>query len=245
MMCAMHGVPSGDTANLAAFMRALNDDKCLAMNFWSLMARMHDLEQGSNEKLLEAIAEGVAGCSVVEVHAAGGEPRRLMKQMAAMLAGEDIDLSEIAQAPAAAVRESSHVAEAVPALVSTTPAASVTAVSSETKWQAVSMRQEEERSLLVQQPETVGLQPFVGPLLGVDLPKQNVPTVRVPLEGYGERSANGSSRMIAFAVLMVIAGAGVFVARGEAAILQHKVGPSVRAGYDAAWRGVKGLGLGW
>jgi hypothetical protein len=248
MLCAVHGVPCGSPANLAMFLRAVNEDKCLAMNFWSLMARMHDLEQGSNEVLLEAIAEGVTGRSVVEVHAAGGEPRWLMKQMAAMLAGEDIDIAAVVQVPAAAVREIARAAvESAPAVALTAPVAAATAVSAEMKWQAVSIRQEEERSRLVLEPEMVGLQPFFGQraLFGVDLrePKVEVREIRVPLEGYGERSANGSVRMIAFAVLMVVAMCGAaFVARGDAAVLQHKVGPSVRAGYDAAWRGVKGLG---
>jgi hypothetical protein len=244
MVCAMHGIPTGTIGNLATFMRALPEDKGLAMNFWSLMAKMHDLEQGSNAAPLEAIAEGVTGRSVVEVHAAGGEPRWLMKQMAAMLAGEDIDLSAVAQVPATAPVS----VAAAPALVLTSPAASVAAASAEGKWQLVSVRQEEERSRLVLEPAMVGLQPFFGQRapVGVDLREEAMQGIRVPLEGYGERSANGSARTIAFAVLMVIAAGGAaFFARGDAAVLQQRVGPSVRAGYDAAWRGVKGLGLGW
>ena len=254
MVCSMHGIPTGNIGNLATFMRALPEDKSLAMNFWSLMARMHDLEQGSNERLLEAIAEGVTGRSVIEVHATGGEPRRLMKQMAAMLAGEDIDLSEVVRTPAAAVPvpmtadgESLRVAmEAAPALVPTSPAASEAAASAEGKWQLVSVwQEEEERSRLALEPEMVGLQPFVEQraLFGVDLKEEPVQMSRVPLEGYGERSANGSARTIAFAVLMMVAAGGAaFFARSDAAVLQHKVGPSVRAGYGAAWRGVKGFG---
>jgi hypothetical protein len=243
MVCAMHGIPTGNVGNLATFMRALPDDKSLAMNFWSLMARMHDLEQGSNERLLEAIAEGVTGRSVIEVHATGGEPRRLMKQMAAMLAGEDIDLSEVAQVPAAA-----PVSVAAPSLVLTSSVTAEAAMSSGAKWQMVSVRQEEERSRQALEPEMVGLQPFVEhrASFGVDLKEEPVQMNRVPLEGYGERSAHGSIRMIAFAALMlVVAGGAAFVARGDAAGVQHKVGPSVRAGYDAAWRGMKGWAVGF
>jgi hypothetical protein len=244
-MCAMHGIASGKPSNLAPFMRALHDDKGLAMSFWSLMAKLHDLEQGSSESMLEAVAEGVTGCSVVEVHAAGGEPRRLIKQMAAMLAGEDVDLSEVVRASAPPTSLLAKVE--TPALVVAPPVVAEVAVPVEVQLQAPPVRMVEEPLRPMMEPEVQAVKPSVGQRasFGVDAPTEIVRTNRVPLEGYGERSANGSARLIAFATLLaVMAGGAVFFARGEGAVLQKRVGPSVRASYDAAWRGVKGMG-GW
>jgi hypothetical protein len=52
-ICMMHGIPSNASgANLGTFMRALDQDKLLAMNFWSLVVKITDQisaqENGSN-----------------------------------------------------------------------------------------------------------------------------------------------------------------------------------------------------
>ena len=109
-VCVMHGLPSGSAADLGTFMRALDTDKLLAMNFWSLVVKITDQigehiqssaqETGSNSPLLEAIAHGVTGRSVAAIEAAGGEPKWLIQQMAAMLAGEDIQIPAAMPMPA-------------------------------------------------------------------------------------------------------------------------------------------------
>jgi hypothetical protein len=76
-----------------------------------------------------------------------------------------------------------------------------------------------------------------------DVPDEKAAGPRFPLESYGARGAHGNARMITFAVLMVVTVASAaFMARGNAAALQQKAGPSMRAGYDSAWRGVKEFG---
>lgn len=247
----MHGIPSGPAGDLGTFIRALNDDKLLAMNFWSLVVRISDQENGSNKALLEAIAEGVTGRSVAETEAAGGEQRWLMEQMAAMLAGEDVRIPaalvpSTSPALAAVAGEISLVAVEAPVLVLTPPPADLQ-VSAETRLQPFLIRDEDERSRLMSEPEVGSSKSLLGQrvLFGPQMQEESVRAFRVPLEGYAASSASGSGRMIAFAVLMVVAlGCGAFFARGDRAALQQKFGPSVRAGYNSAWREVKDLS-GW
>ena len=256
-MCAMHGIPSGAGGNLGTFMRALNQDKLLALNFWSLVVKITDQinaqENGSNAALLEAISHGVTGKSVAEAEAAGGEPQWLIKQMAAMLAGEDIQIPAAASlTPAAAApvpvaaqqapvsAEVSAVAIETQALVLTPPPVEVSA-DADTRLQPFLIRIDRDRSRMVLAPEGVTSKPMMGQraLFGPEAREKETRATRVPLECYGERSANISTRMIAFAALMAVAlGGAAFVARGDAAATQK----SVRAAYDSAWSGVKALG---
>jgi TonB family protein len=113
MVCDMHGLPFGSPANLTGFVQALDTNKHLAMDFWSLVARMSDAdgpatpkpgtdaETGAaaervsdgrtlNGRLLETIVEGVTGQSVADVISAGGDARRSVGDLASLLAGEDI-----------------------------------------------------------------------------------------------------------------------------------------------------------
>ncbi len=251
-MCAMHGVPSGSAGDLGTFMRALDNDKLLAMNFWSLVVKITDQisdqlsahEIGSNQPLLEAIARGVTGRSVAEVEAGGGEPKWLIQQMAAMLAGEDIKIPPAGQIPpsvqipAAAMAPPAPIAEP-PAFALTPPAQAP--VSTEAQLQPFLIR-----SRMVLEPEAAASQPLQGQR-ALFAPEQQqeqekARPSRVPLEGYGERIANGRTRTIAFAALLAVAlGGAAFFARGEGSALQHSVATSVRASYDAAWHGVKSL----
>jgi hypothetical protein len=264
-ICMMHGIPSGAGGNLGTFMRALDVDKLLAMNFWSLVVKITDQisaqENGSNQALLEAISEGVTGLSVAELEAGGGEPKWLIQQMAAMLAGEDIQIpaATVAQAtavvPAAALdstvsREIATVAVEEPALI-LTPPVTETPVAVEIQLQPFLIRndsdksEKSDRSRMVLEPEAAGSRAQLGEraLFGSEGQEEKAQAIRVPLQGYGERSASGNVRMIAFATLMALAlGSGAFIARGEGAALRQKFVPVVRAGYDSAWHGVKALG---
>jgi hypothetical protein len=262
-ICMMHGIPSGAGGDLGTFMRALNTDKLLAMNFWSLVVKITDQisaqENGSNVALLEAISEGVTGLSVAELETGGGEPKWLIQQMAAMLAGEDIQIPAAANVPAAAVAPAATLDAPVSgeiaatpveesALVLTPPPVAEAPVAVETQLQPFLIRNDREksdRSRMVLEPEVAAAKPLVGQraLFGFEGQEEKTRAIRVPLQSYGERSTNGSVRMIAFAMLMLLAlGSGAFVARGEGAALRQKFVPSVRAAYNSAWHGVKALG---
>jgi len=257
-VCAMQGVPSGSAADLGTFMRALDNDKLLAMNFWSLVVKITDQisaqlsaeEIASNQQLLEAIARGVTRRSVAELEAGGGEPKWLIQQMAAMLAGEDIQIPSTlqippsVQIPPAAMVSAAPIAEP-PALTPPAPAPA----SEEPQLQPFLIRPR-----MVLEPEAAASQPLQGQralFAPEQQPEQQqqqqeerkkARPSRVPLEGYGERIANGRTRTITFALLMVVAlGGAAFFARGDGSGLQHRVATSVRARYDSTWHGVKSL----
>ncbi len=251
-MCAMHGIPSGAGGNLGTFMRALDEDKLLALNFWSLVVKISDLENGSNVALLEAISQGVTGKSVAEAEAAGGEQQWLIKQMACMLAGEDIHIPAAASLTPVASAEPVRVEVPVVAveaqtLVLAPPSIGEALVAAEAQLQPFLIRDDRDRSRMVLEPETASSKSLMGQraLFGPEVRGEKTRTIRVPLEGYGERSVSGSARIIAFAVVIAVAAGGAaFFGSGEGAAMQKKLGPSVRARYDSAWRGVKALG-GW
>jgi hypothetical protein len=197
----------------------------------------------------------VTGLSVAEIEAGGGEPKWLIQQMAAMLAGEDIQIPAAAVDPAAAadVTVSKEIAAAVeePVLVLTPPPVAEAPVAVEAQLQPFLIRNDRDksgnpdRSRMVLEPEMTVSKALVGQraLFGSEGQEEKGRAMRVPLEGYGDRSATGSTRMIAFAALMLVAvGGGAFIVRGDAAALRQKFVPSVRAGYDSAWHGVKALG---
>ena len=251
-VCVTHGVPSGSAADLGTFMRALDNDKLLAMNFWSLVVKITDQmadqlsaqEIASNQPLLEAIARGVTKRSVAELEAGGGEPKWLIQQMAAMLAGEDIQIPPAAMVPAPPIAETPRVV-AEPAALALTPPAEAP-MPTDTQLQPFLIH-----SRLVLEPEAPASKPSTGQR-ALFAPEQHqeqqqdqkrLQPSRVPLEGYGERIATRSTRTITFALLMVIAlGGAAFFARGDRPALQQKVATSMRASYDAAWHGVKSLG---
>jgi hypothetical protein len=265
-VCAMHGLPSGSPADLGTFMRALDTDKLLAMNFWSLVVKITDQindqiqfsahENGptgsntTNATLLEAIAQGVTRHSVAEVEAAGGEPKWLIQQMAAMLAGEDVQIPPAMPAPAAAATQVTPRAPAeTPALVQTPPANLPEPAEAQPQPFLVPAVQtvQTDRSRLVLEHEVAVSSPLLGQraLFGSEAQEEKARPSRVPLEGYGATIATGSARKIAFALLIAVAlGGGAFFVQENGAALQQKFGPSIRARYDAAWHGAKGMG-GW
>jgi TonB family protein len=106
-VCATHGISYGGLDDLAGFMRALHDNKHLAMNFWSVVARISESpanRAAGSDWLKTAIVEAVTGHTVDEVAAAGPAHRVLLGRLASMLAGEDIQLAdELPLAPRAAM----------------------------------------------------------------------------------------------------------------------------------------------
>lgn len=91
-ICSKHGIAHGEPENLVGFMRALDENKHLAMNFWSLVARLtRDPDRSAQpDWLLTAIVEGVAGRSTADVAAAGPGYEMLLSRLRRILAGEDV-----------------------------------------------------------------------------------------------------------------------------------------------------------
>ena len=280
-VCVMHGLPIGSTADLGTFMRALDTDKLLAMNFWSLVVKITDQindefqltsegfsSTGPNATLLEAIAHGVTRRSVAEVEAAGGEPRWLIQQMAAMLAGEDIQIPAAIPAPSATASKATSPAaietlapiftqpaeipapaepQLQPFLLPATPAVTPAPAVRKTQTAPTVPTAPIDRSRLVLEPEVAVSRPPLGEraLFGSEAHEEKPRPSRVPLEGYGAAIATGSVKKIAIALLLAVAlGAGAFSLREDGATLQQKFGPSIRARYDAAWHGAKSMGAG-
>ena len=95
-VCDMHRVPVGSPAELGGFLKALDEDKHLAMDFWAVMGKMG--EEGSaylagltlNGRMLEVVSEAVTGLRVAELMASGEEARQVVSQVVRLLAGEDL-----------------------------------------------------------------------------------------------------------------------------------------------------------
>ena len=105
-ICATHDLAHGEPNDLVTFMRALHEDKHLAMNFWSLVARLTDKggpHPNQPDWILATIVEGVTGRSLDEVRAVGPAHRVLVSRLASMLAGEDVlaPIPEISNTPVA------------------------------------------------------------------------------------------------------------------------------------------------
>ncbi len=99
-ICAKHGLACGSPEDLAGFLRALGENKLLAMNFWSVVAKLSDGKNAlDSSEVLAAIVQGVAGQSLEEASASSAQ-QPLVDKLARMLAGEDVPLT----AEAAAVR---------------------------------------------------------------------------------------------------------------------------------------------
>src|SRR6185437_386457 len=98
-ICAKHNLACGAPENLVPFLAALAENKLLAMNFWSVVARLSDGRHGpalSQEQILAAIVQAVTGQSKDKIASAQQEP---ITQLGRMLAGEDIGSEHPPAAP--------------------------------------------------------------------------------------------------------------------------------------------------
>jgi hypothetical protein len=90
-ICAKHGVAYGSPDDLPGFMTALSENKHLAMDFWSMIARINDCSETTDPRwLLRIIVEGVTGQSLADLDAADVHQKAPLQKLASMLAGEDI-----------------------------------------------------------------------------------------------------------------------------------------------------------
>ncbi len=92
-VCEKHSVAHGSPGKLAGFLRALQKNKHLAMDFWSLVVRISSEENGGSvdpDWLLAVIVEGVTGWSVSSLYAVRAAETSDVNRLASMLAGEDV-----------------------------------------------------------------------------------------------------------------------------------------------------------
>src|ERR1700727_613137 len=78
-VCSKHSIPSGEPDSLERFVDALRDDKHLAMDFWSLVARLPDQDP---TYLLAAIVQSVTGRNLDDVNASSTTQRLLVREIA-------------------------------------------------------------------------------------------------------------------------------------------------------------------
>jgi TonB family protein len=88
-ICEMHGIQFGSHENLPEFVHRLADDRYFAMDFWAFTGRLSRREEGdlTDEQMLALIIEGIAGDEVPD---ANGELKDAIAELAALLAGVDV-----------------------------------------------------------------------------------------------------------------------------------------------------------
>jgi len=104
-ICAKHNLACGTPESLTAFQRALDENKSLAMNFWSVVARLGDPSHGpglGESDILAAIVRAVTGQPIEQARESQSSA---VDRLARLLAGEDLSLDPITtsapQVPAA------------------------------------------------------------------------------------------------------------------------------------------------
>ena len=90
-VCMKHSLARGESKDLAPFLRTLGENKLLAMNFWSVVARLGEPKHGalSQQQVLAAIVRAVTGQSIED---ANQSLQPDIDRLARLLAGEDVSL---------------------------------------------------------------------------------------------------------------------------------------------------------
>jgi hypothetical protein len=92
-ICARNRLNCGSPEALAPFQRALDENKQLAMNFWSVVARLSDATNGpglNETAILAAIVRAVTGEEIDQLRESQGPA---IDRLARLLAGEDVSLN--------------------------------------------------------------------------------------------------------------------------------------------------------
>lgn len=92
-VCHRHQLSCGTPADLSAFLQALDTNKLLAMDFWSVVARAEAAPgSGTNsDHLLATIVSAVTGGTIADAIAAAPETASLIHKLTRVLAGEDVE----------------------------------------------------------------------------------------------------------------------------------------------------------
>jgi TonB family protein len=87
--CVMHGVQTGSSADLLGFLQRLMADRHLSMDFWKLVGKLSNREDGelSDEQMLAVVVEGITGAEIPEQ---AGELTQPLNDLRALLAGVDV-----------------------------------------------------------------------------------------------------------------------------------------------------------
>jgi TonB family protein len=88
-ICDMHGVQFGTHEDLREFTHKLTENRHFAMDFWAFTGKLSSREGGelSDKRILAVIVEGITGDSIKD---ADGERKGLIDELAALLAGVDV-----------------------------------------------------------------------------------------------------------------------------------------------------------
>ena len=225
-VCSKHSIPCGEPDSLERFILALRDNKHLAMDFWSLVARLTDRYPSADSgPLLAAIVQGVTGRSLDDVKASGTAQQLLVREIAGLLAGEDVQ-PPLPPRPVQSARPSdlSHNGpfrlDAVPRRGAVPPPPSAPQPTDEPR---LLLRSEtpfaaaRERNLREREPDHAPSEPEL--------------EIAIPLAAYAEENADGDSlwRKLAIVLLLLAAVGG--------ALLYHsnwrRLGSSIHARYAA------------
>lgn len=250
-ICAKHSLPCGAPDNLAPFLGALAENKLLAMNFWSVVARLSDGRHGpalSQEQILAAIVQAVAGQSKDKAaEARHGE----IAQLARMLAGEDVlaphpPVSDEREPPASSPSPSAAADES-PRNTRYATATQLHLHTAETEAAAPpEFASRSGRSRLVLTPDLSHppIQPHQPPvdrqhaaIRSEPAYEPDEPRISIPLAAYAEGEGKRSAGARAGAVLLtlvLICGAAVFLLRGVTAWRQP--GNTVQQAFTAFTR---------
>jgi hypothetical protein len=203
-LCEKHSVPCGAPEDLVIFLRALDENKHLAMEFWALVNRATERNPAAvtdPKALLAAIVEAVTAQTLAEAESAGSAQRLLVKRTAGMLAGEDVH-APIAPGPFAAARDVSF---AVPA-----PKPEAEPVAS-----PLPPRNRQLRLVLDPDPP-----PAARDNADSEPRPANAAPFAIPLAAYGdaETYSRGLPRVLAGVLLLAVIGCGWFVLRRNPAV---------------------------
>jgi len=208
MVCEMHAVPRGAAHHLIGFLVALEENKHLAMDFWSLVARMSDADSDASvdsiagsasdsNRLLAVIVEGVTASSVAEVRDVGPEEKRAVAALASMLAGHDVP-REPKQRPRQNLyskpSEFAAIAAAIAAATAPTAPAPVSAVAASIASAAAlaaSEAEEEQEEVTVPIVEPASVKTVPAPVLPVAVQPAPIAAVPVP-----HRDGSESRRLV-------------------------------------------------
>jgi len=243
-VCAKHGIAIGEPENLASFLRALDQDKHFAMDFWSVVARLSEKPERNADPdwLLATIVEAVTGRCTAEVNATGPSGRLLVVKLAHMLAGEDVQspiaewpAAESAQGPVDATDRSAEAAAPITPIAPRTPAPTPSRAA----------RREAEKIAPITNPAWLNdgslrlvLEPEDGSAA------EDGPPITIPLSSYADPESSSSRWGLAagFVLGLAILGGGWLVLHRSSSAPSGfaRVGASIRAGYasaSAAWTG--------
>jgi TonB family protein len=93
-ICVMHGIKTGSSEDLEAFLKKLEADRYFAMDFWSLIGKLSDREGGelSDDQILALVVECVTGSAMSADSDPGVKPH--LAELRALLAGVDVQRPE-------------------------------------------------------------------------------------------------------------------------------------------------------